>query len=329
MTSVLVCGSAAIDFLGSYAGSFEDYESRYPTAGLNISLQLARLSTSFGGCGMNITYGLNRIGVPVTTLTSVGLDFLDHYLPHLEREGIDSRYVCVDEAFEHSAHCIIFSDDNGNQITAFNPGASLSEQRILPKQIPHFDEFSIAMLAPEDAPIMLRQARDIAKSGLTVIFDPGQGLAEFKREEIVELLSLSHFVICNDHEWEIMQTNSGLSAEAIIETHEVIITRGAKGVDLYSTKRPASHVDALPDQPIVDPTGCGDAFRAGYIFGMMEKSSPEACAQYGAVMASTNLSCSETQRYQIDRAQLIGLRQQYYGDLPVLPLENQVVEKSD
>ena len=176
MTSVLVCGSAAIDFLGSYNGSFEDYEKRYPTAGLNISLQLARLSTSFGGCGMNITYGLSKIGVPVTPLTSVGLDFRDHYLLHLNENGIDSRYVCVDEDYAHSAHCIIFSDESGNQITAFNPGASLSPERILPREIGHFDQFEIAMLAPEDAPIMLRQARDINKTGVKVMFDPGQGL---------------------------------------------------------------------------------------------------------------------------------------------------------
>lgn len=315
MTSVLVCGSAAIDFLGSYSGSFEDYEKRYPTAGLNISLQLARLSTSFGGCGMNITYGLNKIGVPVTPLTSVGLDFRDHYLPHLIAEGIDSRYVCVDEEYEHSAHCIIFSDDKGNQITAFNPGASLSPKRILPSAIPNFEQFEIAMLAPEDAPIMLRQARNINKNGVKVIFDPGQGLAEFKREEIRELLSLSHFVICNDHEYEILQTNSGLSAEEIISTHEVIITRGSKGVDLYSAQRPEQHVDALPSVTVVDPTGCGDAFRAGYIFGMLRRYSPVACAQYGCVMASANIACQETQRYEIDRATLEATRKQHYGPL--------------
>lgn len=314
MTSVLVCGSAAIDFLGSYTGSFKDYEKRYPTAGLNISLQLSRLNTSFGGCGMNITYGLNKLGVPVTPLTSVGLDFRDRYLGHLESEGIDSHYVCVDESFEHSAHCIIFSDDHGNQITAFNPGASLSVDRVLPREIPHFGEFSIAMLAPEDAPIMLRQARDIARTGVTVIFDPGQGLAEFKQEEIRELLELSHFVICNDHEWEIMQTNADLTAGDIIATHEVIITRGDKGVDLYSAHRQPSHVDALPDQKNVDPTGCGDAFRAGYIFGMLDAQSPEVCAQYGCVMASTNLSCSETQRYEIDRDTLMQIWQKYYGE---------------
>jgi adenosine kinase len=246
----------------------------------------------------------------------VGLDFRDHYLKHLEDEGIDSRFVCVDEAFEHSAHCIIFSDDNGNQITAFNPGASLSPERTLPQEIPHYSQFEIAMLAPEDAPIMLRQARDIGKTGVKVIFDPGQGLAEFKQDEIRELLALSHFVICNDHEWEIMQTNSGLSAAEIIATHEVIITRGASGVDLYSSIRPDHHVDALPTTNILDPTGCGDAFRAGYIFGMLQHLSPSACAQFGCVMAKANIGCSETQRYEIDRATLESQRQSHYGPLP-------------
>lgn len=312
MSSVLVCGSAAIDYLGRYSGSFKDYQERYPIAGLNISLQLSRLSSSYGGCGMNITYGLNRLGVDVTPLTSVGRDFRDHYLGHLHDNGIDSRYVCVDESYEHSAHCIIFSDDLGNQITAFNPGASLSETRTLPGEITHFDQFKIAMLAPEDAPIMLRQARDINRR-TQVIFDPGQGLAEFTQAEIRELLDLSHVVICNDHEWDIMQTNAGLTAEEIISTHMAIITRGAKGVDLYAAGEPDRHVDALQDQEVVDPTGCGDAFRAGYIFGLLEGEDAVGCAQLGCVMAAINLGCTETQRYQIDRDGLLQRRSATYA----------------
>ncbi len=312
MASVLVCGSAAIDYLGRYAGSFQEYQERYPIAGLNISLQLSRLSSSYGGCGMNITYGLNRLGVDVTPLTSVGRDFRDHYLGHLHDSGIDSRYVCIDESYEHSAHCIIFSDDLGNQITAFNPGASLSETRTLPDEIGHFDQFKIAMLAPEDAPIMLRQARNINRR-LQVMFDPGQGLAEFSRDEIRELLDLSHIVICNDHEWDIMQTNSGLSAEEITSTHMAIITRGANGVDLYAKGEADQHVDALSDQAVVDPTGCGDAFRAGYIFGLLEGEDAVGCAQLGCVMAAINLGCTETQRYQIDREGLLTRRAATYG----------------
>lgn len=313
MASVLVCGSAAIDYLGRYSGSFKDYQERYPIAGLNISLQLSRLSSSYGGCGMNIAYGLNRLGVDVTPLTSVGKDFRDHYMGHLESIGMDTRYVCVDESFEHSAHCIIFSDDLGNQITAFNPGASLSETRTLPREIKHFGELKIAMLAPEDAPIMLRQARDIGRQDLEVIFDPGQGLAEFTSDEIRELLALSHIVICNDHEWEIIQTNGQLTAEEIISTHLAIITRGVNGVDLYRAGEPVCHVDALADQEIVDPTGCGDAFRAGYIFGMLEGEGPEGCAQLGCVMAAINLGCTETQRYEIDAKGLLDRRAKAYG----------------
>ncbi len=308
----MVCGSAAIDYLGRYAGSFQEYQDKYLIAGLNLSLQLSRLSSSYGGCGMNIAYGLNRLGVDVTPLTSVGTDFRDHYMGHLESLDMDTRYVCVDESYEHSAHCIIFSDDLGNQITAFNPGASLSKTRTLPREIGHFNELSIAMLAPEDAPIMLRQARDIGRKDVQVIFDPGQGLAEFSSDEIRELLDLSHIVICNDHEWEIMQTNGKLTAEEIISTHLAIITRGVNGVDLYQSGEEPCHVDALSDREIVDPTGCGDAFRAGYMFGMLEGEGPEGCAQLGCVMAAINLGCSETQRYQIDRASLLAQRAEAY-----------------
>ena len=159
---------------------------------------------------------------------------------------------------------------------------------------------------------MLRQARDIGREGVEVIFDPGQGLAEFTREEIRELLELSHIVICNDHEWEIMQTNSGLTANEIVATHLAIITRGANGVDLYRAGEAPCHVDALSGHEIVDPTGCGDAFRAGYMFGMLEGEDPRGCAQLGCVMAAVNLGCSETQKYQIDKQTLLDQRAAAY-----------------
>jgi len=311
---VIICGSIAIDHLGTYSGSFDDYQARYPIKGLNISLQLNALETSFGGCGMNIVYGLGLLQVPVIPISAAGQDFNDHYLDHLHAIGIDCRYIAVDEAFEHSAQCIIFTDDSGNQITAFNSGASVSEKRLLPSAVADIDQVALALLAPEDALIMLRQAKDLYRKKIPSILDPGQGVAEFARDEIRELLSLTQYVIVNNHEWQILQTNADKRAEEIIATHEVIVTRGKHGVDIYKPGADSAiHVAAAQCESPLDPTGCGDAFRAGYIFGLLKEFETRQCAELGCLMAVYNLETAQTQHYQVTEEQLMLRHREVYG----------------
>ncbi|HIG43471.1 MAG: PfkB family carbohydrate kinase [bacterium] len=316
MKSVLVCGSIATDVIGTYAGSFTDYEEKYPTTGLNISLQLQTLKSSFGGCGINITYGLNQLGVSVIPVSSAGLDFEDHYRQHLEGLGINCRYISVDAAYDNSAQCIIFSDLSGNQITAFHAGASVSETRSLPRDVEHIDDVALAILAPEDAPIMLKQARDLNALNIPIMLDPGQGVAEFNQPEIEELLSLSQYVITNAHEWEILQTNVGLTEADIRKTHHVIVTLGKGGVDIFPGHTASAepiHVDAAPSTAQMDATGCGDAFRAGYAFGLMQGKDPGQCGELGCLMATFNLEARYTQHYQVTRQQLLKKRKLTYG----------------
>jgi len=313
MKSVIVCGSVAIDLLGSYAGSFEQYQSQYPVRALNISLQLQRIETSFGGCGMNITYGLNLLGVDVIAVSAAGKDFNDRYKDHLESQGIDTQYIVVDEDYEHSAQCVIFSDQEGNQITAFNSGASQSPKRILPSQVRDIDKVGLAILAPEDAPIMLRQARDLSRFDIPMIFDPGQGIADFTSEEIRELLSLCGTVIANDHEWKIIQTISGLTDAQIKGTNDVIVTRGELGVDIYHKNEAPLHIDAVSSLEVIDPTGCGDAFRAGFVFGKLQDFTTTHAAQLGCIMAATNIGIPQTQHYKISPETLVERCKAYYS----------------
>ncbi len=314
MKPVIVCGSVAIDLIGSYAGSFQHYQENYPTRGLNISLQLKSLTTSFGGCGMNIAYGLSRLEQHVIPISAAGLDFQDHYLAHLNELGIDSRYIAVDDAFERTAQCIIFSDESGNQITAFNSGASVSEKRVRPAEVEGIDQVFLAILAPEDAPIMLKQARDLNELNIPIFLDPGQGVAEFTREEILELLSLSDYLIMNGHEWEIIQTKTGIDAAEIVQTHEVIVTRGSKGVDIHRHNATDIHVNAATARSAIDSTGCGDAFRAGYVFGLLEGFGAKECAELGCLMAVYNLESMQTQQYKVTRQELLARHLSEYGE---------------
>ncbi len=301
MNKVLVCGSIALDLIGQYPGSFADYQDRYEVNALNISLQLSELRTSFGGCGMNITYGLHRLGVDVLPLTSAGLNYHDHYEEYLKLLGVDTRYICVDPDFPQCATAMIVSDTEGNQITAFHSGASVSGARQLPSEIPDIDQVALAVLAPEDAPIMLRQARDLAKLEIPIIFDPGQGLAEFKQDELRELIRLSDYVITNRHEWDILCLNSAMDLDEVTgQVKELIVTHGDQGSTIYSRQNDQfeTHVGPVRVNQILDPTGCGDAFRAGYVAGLIRGYESRLCAEIGSVLAVYNLESMQTQNYQ-------------------------------
>lgn len=299
---VLVCGSIAIDLLGRYTGSFADYQRKFPINALNFSLQLSNLRTSYGGCGMNITYGLTRLGVDCVPLTAAGLNFEDHYRQHLTELGVNTDFIVVDPDYAQCATAIVLSDDLGNQITGFYPGASPSPLRPLPRDLDCIDDIALAVLAPEDAPIMLRQARDLSDLGIPVVFDPGQGISEFTTEEVRELISLSDYVVANDHEWEILQLNGKMTGAQIIEqTRQVIVTRAEAGVDLLIDSETGVRIPALTPERIVEVTGSGDAFRAGYVVGLLEDRSPEQCARMGCLAAVYNLEAPETQRYDVNR----------------------------
>ncbi len=317
MSWVLVCGSIALDFVGHYRGSFATYQQRYDVKALNISLQLAEMRTSFGGCGMNIVYGLHRLDVETIPLSAAGANFMDHYHQHLTELGINTQYIAVDDSLPQCATAMVISDDHGNQITGFHSGASVSELRKLPREIERIDDCRIALLAPEDAPIMLRQARDLHGLGIPVIFDPGQGIAEFTQGEIRELLALSHTVMVNVHEYDILQHNSALAGNEVEErVQRVVVTKSAGGVDVYEDGD-VLHVDAVADVDVVDATGCGDAFRAGYLYGVMRDLDTRQCLRMGCLVAAVNLGTRDTQTYDIDEATLRARYESIYGE--VLP----------
>ncbi|MCB1645535.1 MAG: carbohydrate kinase family protein [Pseudomonadales bacterium] len=316
---VLVCGSIAIDLIGRYKGSFAEYQARYPVSNLNISLQLASFHTGFGGCGMNIVYGLHCLGVEAVPLSSAGLDFDDQYRSHLEAQGICTSYINIDPDYPKCASAMLISDQEGNQITAFHAGASVSTHRADPADIAGIETFSVAVLAPEDATIMLRQGRSLQELRVPIVLDPGQGLAEFSRQELLELISLSDYLLVNEHEWEITQRIAGISA-AVLTTKfkQVIVTHGERGSSVYLTQGDIIDTAAVPCPAPVDPTGCGDAFRAGYVAGLIRSLAPQTCARLGATLASINLASPDTQTYQVNGANFSALYEATYGE-PVPP----------
>ncbi|MDA0978168.1 MAG: carbohydrate kinase family protein [Proteobacteria bacterium] len=311
--TVLVTGSTAIDQTGYYDGSFETYQSQYRINALNMSFQLGRLQTSFGGCAPNIAYGLTRLGVPVIPLSSAGRNFRDRYQAHLESAGISTDYIAIDESVENCASCMMVNDNHGNQIIAFYPGPG-AELRSLPSQIPAINRVGLAILGPEEPDLTLRQARDLAPLDIPIMFDPGQVVTAFEAAHITEMLEIADVLIVNDYERSVMCANTGLQP-ADIESlvTEVVVTHGGKGVEVISRGQ-RTRVAAVPDVKIVDVTGSGDAFRAGYAYGVLKGLGARQRAEIGCILAALNLGGPHTQTYDANLDQVLNIQRQVYGD---------------
>ena len=309
---ILVAGSTAIDQTGHYAGDFEEYQARYPINALNLSFQLTEMHTSFGGCAPNIAWGLCQLGVKALPLSSAGRNFEDRYSAHLRANNIETKYIAIDENSENSASCVMVNDSVGNQIIGFYPGPD-SSKRKLPSEITEIDSIALAILGPEVPTLCLRQARDLARIDVPFVFDPGQVVGDYKRNDILELLSLADYLILNNHEFGVLQTNGKLTAEDIYsKVSEVVVTNGAEGVDLVRGTK-ALHVQAVNGVEIIDVTGCGDAFRAGYLYGVINQFDTRTRAELGCIMAVLNLQTSHTQNYRTDLKQVMELKEHYYG----------------
>ena len=309
---ILVAGSTAIDQTGIYNGSFKGYQDQYRIDALNMSFQLMDVKTSFGGCAPNIAWGLHQLGVNVIPLSSAGRNFRDRYEPHLRANGINTEYITVDESVEHCASCMMLNDLHGNQVIGFYSGPN-PPKRKLPGDIAEIDRVALFIMGPEDPELTLKQARDIEPRDLPMIFDPGQVITDFNRAQILALLDLSDYLIVNDYEHQVLLTNAGLQEEELVGmVPEVVITHGDKGVDVYSHGR-VFHIDAVRDVEIVEVTGCGDAFRAGYAWGILTGVGPVASAQVGCIMAMLNLKSLATQNYTTSAEAILTLQKQIYA----------------
>jgi adenosine kinase len=301
---ILVCGSVAIDIIGYFPGSFQEYEDRHGIRALNASLQLSSVVRSFGGCGINITYGLNRLGVAAIPLAMAGVDFDGQYRGYLQALGIDTRNIVIDPDFATCATAIILSDCEGNQLTAFQSGPARSNRHPEARQVAGIEQVGLAIVTPDDAHVMLRHAHSLVELGIPVMLDPGQGLAGFEREPIEELMGLANHVIVNAREWERLQELSGRSVTALCDMVEsVIVTRGRAGAIVLLRDGSSVEIPALPAQSEVDATGCGDAFRAGYLTGLIRGAPVEVCGRMGALVATYNLESPQTQNYLFTQEQ--------------------------
>jgi ribokinase/adenosine kinase len=298
---ILVCGSVAYDILLDHPKRFRDQLLPDQLHKLSTTFLVPRMRREYGGCAGNIVYTLGLLGTAPILMAAVGEDFAP-YRAHLQQLGV--RLDLTRECPGHyTAQCFIISDVESNQLMAFHPGAMDEIVRI------HLSELAVkpelAIVAPSGRAGSLQCARELAAAGVPFIFDPGQELPLFSRDELVEMIDLASYVAVNDYESELLINNSGLSLSEIAgRVQAMFVTRGAKGSDIFTPERLYSIPIAPLESALVNPAGCGDAYRAGLLLGLYHGLSLPEVGRLASLLGAIVAEHPGAQNHKLTRASL-------------------------
>lgn len=289
----LICGSFAYDNIMVFGDRFKNHILPDQVHILNVCFLVPEMRREFGGCAGNIAYGLKLLGGQPLPMATVGQDFAP-YRQWMERCGIDGTYVTeVDNTF--TAQAYITTDLDDNQITAFHPGAMGFAHR---NAIAEAADVAMGIVSPDGREGMIEHAAQFAAAGIPFIFDPGQGLPMFSGVELCRFMEQATWVTVNDYEWQLLQEKTGLSVAEITDRVEaLIVTRGAKGSVIYSNDEEYLIPTVTPSE-VNDPTGCGDAYRAGLIYGLSRGLDWATTGRIASLMGSIKIEHNGTQNHQ-------------------------------
>ena len=299
--ATLICGSLAFDSIATFPGRFADQILPEKLHILNVSFLVPELRREFGGCAGNIAYSLRALGGEPVVMAAVGADG-DGYLKRLEGWGATIRFVRV-EPDSYTAQAIIITDTDNNQITAFHPGAMQMAHRTT---VPADVGVQLAIVAPDGRDAMLQHAAQLAAAGIPFVFDPGQGLPMFDGAELRGFVAQARWVTLNDYEARMLCERTGWTLETLSRQpnlQAVVVTLGAEGCDVWQGGQ-RTHVPGTPCTQVVDPTGCGDAFRAALLYGLERGWSVERCAALGNRLGAAKIAHRGGQNHPVDRAAL-------------------------
>lgn len=306
---VLISGSMAYDTIMVFDGHFKDHILPERIHMLNVSFFTPRLKREFGGCAANIAYTLHGLGGEACVLASVGRDGHD-YVSRLKGLGIDTSRILVCED-HYTAQAYITTDLSDNQITAFHPGAMGEASRVKAD-----GPAAWGIVAPNDKLAIQAHARAFTDAGIPWIFDPGQALPAFDGAELKALLADASALAVNDYECRLMSERTGLSeTEMAAQVQAMIVTQGAEGSVLHRDGQ-SERIAPVAIREAVDPTGCGDAYRGGLLYGLSQGMGWSASVRLGSVMGAIKIEHEGPQNHSVDRHEVARRYQQAYGAAP-------------
>ena len=290
--SALICGSLAYDTIMLFQERFKDHILPDRVHMLNVSFLVPNMRREFGGVAGNIAYNLKMLGGEPYPMGTVGDDF-GPYEQHLKDLGISTRYVRHLEG-EFTPQAFITTDMDDNQITAFHPGAMMNSHV---NKVEETENITLGIVAPDGKAAMQQHSRDFERLGIPHIFDPGQAMTAFDGEELKVLIDEANWVIANDYEFQLIQERTGWDeTEVASHLEALIITRGAKGSRLI-TPEGETHIEPVTPESIEDPTGCGDAYRAGFIYGIENQLDLVTGCRIGSLMGALKVAVQGPQRH--------------------------------
>lgn len=299
--AAVICGSLAFDTIMTFEGRFADQILPDQLHILNVSFLVPALRRDFGGCAGNIAYSLNALGGTALPMATVGSDGAE-YVARFKGLGIGTEFI-RELSDTYTAQCFITTDLANNQITAFHPGAM---QQAHLNKIAARSDIRIGIISPDGRDAMLQHAEQFKQACIPFVFDPGQGLPMFSGDELAQFIEQSDWVTVNDYEGKMLSERTGWSeAEVSRRVRGLVVTLGAEGCDVWVDGH-KTHVPAIKPEAVVDPTGCGDAWRGALLFGLEQGWDLSRCAALGNQIGALKIAQRGPQNYQID-LQSLGL----------------------
>jgi adenosine kinase len=293
--AIQICGSLAFDTIMDFGGRFAEQILPDQLHILNVSFLVPSLRREFGGCAGNIAYSLQQLGSVALPVATVGSDGAG-YVQRLQDMGISTAHVVM-ERDSYTAQAMIMTDRDNNQITAFHPGAmSMAHET----RIEAGHDVAIGIISPDGRDAMLQHAEQFKATGIPFVFDPGQGMPMFNGAELAHFIELATWVTVNDYEGKMLSERTGWdSAEISRKVQGLVVTLGAEGSEVW-IEGEKTHVAPVKAEAVVDPTGCGDAYRAALLYGLERGWSLQRCAQLGNRVGAIKIAQRGGQNYTLD-----------------------------
>lgn len=309
--SALICGSLAYDTIMVFRDRFKNHILPDKIHILNVSFQVPVMRREFGGCAGNIAYNLKLLGGEPLPMGTAGSDFAP-YAQWLDRWNIDHRHIRVLED-AYTAQAFITTDLDDNQITAFHPGAMNRSHEV---KVPEANGVSVGIVAPDGRDGMIEHAAQFAQAGIPFFFDPGQGMPLFNGPELLRFVDQATWVTVNDYEAQLLQERTGEKLEALGKRVEaIIVTLGAQGSRIY-TREKVIEIPAVRAREARDPTGCGDAYRAGLLYGLMRQFDWETSGRIASLISAIKIAHTGTQNHGVTHEEFWNLFRANFGYVP-------------
>lgn len=294
--SAIICGSLAFDTIMGFEGRFSEQILPDQLHILNVSFLVPALRRDFGGCAGNIAYSLKALGGTPLPMATVGVDGAD-YLARLEGLGISTEYV-KQVGDTMTAQAMIMTDRDNNQITAFHPGAMMQAHVT---RISARDDVKLGIVSPDGRDAMLQHAEQFNAAGIPFVFDPGQGLPMFDGRDLAQFIDRATWVTVNDYEGKMLSDRTGWSsAEISRRVNGLVVTLGGEGCEVWVGGE-KTLVPPVKAESVVDPTGCGDAWRGALLFGLEKGWDLVRCAALGNQVGAIKIASRGPQNYSMNQ----------------------------